>query len=619
MSPPDELSRALASTPPFDAAAPELRDALLASARLISYSADTAVLVEDGQPANGMWLVLEGSVELLHEGQQVLVLEPGECFGHPSLLTGLAPAYTVRTRGPVRCAWLAPAAATAALGTPSGAAYVASTLRSRLVRQGYTAQVARDVGTAPVSAIMAPPVFIPSDTPVRDALAQLNRPGVSALLLGTDTATTGILTDALVRRAAAAGPLELDAPADTLADGPLITIPVSQLAVEAAVDMLAASVDAVAVADQHRTVGVLSATELVGLDAQSPIALRHMILGAADEDGLVRTAEHLPRLFVLLQRAGVPPRDLGRVLSLQHDALVTRLTDLAVSRHGAPAAALGTGVAWSWLDLGSAARREFTLGSDQDNALAYADPPAGLEQTVDNYFARLGAEVNAGLARCGFGVDDNGVLASRPLWRMSKAAWISTFDGCFANPDESHLIRASVAFDFRSVAGGLALTSELSNRIRAARTQPDFMRLMARNAASSRLALNRRGRLASGRFDEPRGRVNLKRGAIVPLVNLVRFHALAAGVTISPTLDRIEAATSAGELDAPAAAELREAWDVITRLRFAHHAGQIEAGAAPDNLIDPAELAPIARGSLEEALKAVRAGQRQIAVLGGLG
>jgi hypothetical protein len=28
----------------------------------------------------------------------IQVLEPGECFGHPSLLTGLAPAFTVRTR-----------------------------------------------------------------------------------------------------------------------------------------------------------------------------------------------------------------------------------------------------------------------------------------------------------------------------------------------------------------------------------------------------------------------------------------------------------------------------------------------------------------------------------------
>jgi CBS domain-containing protein len=612
------VESALARTPPFDALVAEGRRALVTSARLVTYAAHSAVLIEDGEPARGMWLLLEGSVELLHDGQLVLVLEPGECFGHPSLLTGMAPAYTVRTRGTVRCIWLEPGAARAALGTPAGAAYVAASLRSRLVHQGHTASAAMDVGTTPVSAIMRTAAFIAPDTPLRDALAQLSGAASGVLLLGTDTATRGMLSDADVRRAAADGTLDLDAPAHTIAQPTVVSIPVGQLAVEAAVDMLAADVSAVAVTDGGRVLGLLSAAELVGLDAQSPIALRHMILGAADEDGLVRSAAHLPQLFVLLQRAGVPPRDLARVLSLQHDALVARLIDLSFSRHGAPAVVLGMPIAWCWLDLGSAARREFTLGSDQDNALGYGDPPAGRESAVDEYFARLATEVSAGLVRCGFGADENGVQAARALWRMSKSGWLGTFDACLTDPNESLLIRASVAFDFRGAAGDLSLTSELNGRIGTARSHPDFMRLMARVAARTPVALNRRGRLQTGHFDEPAGGLDLKRGAILPLVNLVRYHALAAGVTISPTLDRIAAAASSGSLDADTAAALREAFELITTLRFSCHANQVQAGLAPDNLITPADLAPIARGDLEEALRTVRNAQRRIDVLGGV-
>ncbi len=36
-----------------------------------------------------------GAMDLVHAGTLVDVLEPGQCFGHPSLLTGLAPAFTV--------------------------------------------------------------------------------------------------------------------------------------------------------------------------------------------------------------------------------------------------------------------------------------------------------------------------------------------------------------------------------------------------------------------------------------------------------------------------------------------------------------------------------------------
>ena len=73
------------------------------------------VLVEDGDPASGLWVILTGSMDLVHEGEVIQVLEPGECFGHPSLLTGMAPAFTVRAREPsrvpaVRARRVAPAA-----------------------------------------------------------------------------------------------------------------------------------------------------------------------------------------------------------------------------------------------------------------------------------------------------------------------------------------------------------------------------------------------------------------------------------------------------------------------------------------------------------------------------
>src|SRR5262249_2479251 len=157
--------------------------------------------------------------------------------------------------------------------------------------------------------------------------------------------------------------------------------------------------------------------------------------------------------------------------------------------------------------------REFTLGSDQDNALAYATPPPGQENGVDEYFEHLGSDVNEGLVRCGIGLDNNGVLAGKRLWRMSDSGWLRTFDESMRQPDESHLIRASVAFDFRPAAGGLNIAPALTKRIRAARAHPGFMRLMARTAGGFPVALGFRGHLATGRDGDPEGRLDLKRGA----------------------------------------------------------------------------------------------------------
>ncbi len=601
----EHLDTFLACHPPFDGLQPEQLREIAAAAQTRTYAPGEAVLVEDGLPTPGLWVILAGSMDLVHEGEVVEVLEPGECFGHPSLLTGLAPAFSVRARELSKCALLGADVAMRVLGTRAGAAYVATTMRKRLTRAGQTVHGLHEVGTTPVSAIMRPPSYCEPDTPVRDAAARLGEAGVAALLVPLRPDVLGIVTDADIR-ALVAGGGGIDEPVHAIARSPVPAVPATQLAIEATVDMLAAGTEHLVVRDGARVCGILSAGDLLGLDALSPIALRHRILGAEDEDALVRAVAQLPRLFDLLVRAGVPPRDLGRVLSLQHDAVVAQLIGFSLAARG-PAP-----LSWAWLDLGSAARREFTLASDQDNALAYADPPLGEEAAIDEYFRQLGADVNGGLERCGIGLDNNGVLARERKWRMSKSDLLRTFHDCLVDPGESQLIRASVAFDFRAAAGGLALTSELTEQIRAGREHAQFMRLMARSATGYPVALNFRGQLATERDGAAAGRLDLKRGAIIPLVNLVRFHALASGVTISPTLDRIEAVAQVGGLERAAADALSEAFEVISRLRFEHHAELIAAESPADNLIDPAALAPIARIELREALQTVKRGQRQL-------
>jgi CBS domain-containing protein len=602
----EQLDTFLARHPPFDALDPGELKAVAADARQLGFEPGETVLVEDGPPAAGLWVLLTGAMELVHEGEPVQVLEPGECFGHPSLLTGMAPTFTVRAREPSTCALISADAGRRVLGTQAGAAYVAASMRKRLTYTGHTVHGLLDAGTTPVAAIMTRPAFCEPDEPLREAARRLGSSGSPALLVRLEGDRLGLLNDAVVRAAVAMDGGSLEAPVGAVARTPVPTVPSSQLAIEAIVDMLAADSEHLAVLDGDRVCGLVSATDLLSLDTRGPIGLRHALLGARDEDALVRAAAGISELFLLLARAGVPPRDLGRVLTLQHDTVVERFAEFSIAAHGpAPAP-------WSWLDLGSAARREFTLASDQDNALAYAAPPPGSEEAVDAYFARLGGDVNEGLVKCGIGIDNNGVLARNRQWRMSKDDWLKTFDDCLRDPDESHLVRATVSFDFRSSAGGLAMAPELTDRMRAARNHPQFMRLLARTASGYPVALGFRGQLATGQHGDPQGRLDLKRGAIIPLVNLVRFHALAHAVTISSTLDRIEAVAGVGGLDRAAADGLRDAFVVMCSVRFEHHAAQVQDGATPDNLLDPDAMSPIARAELREALLVVRRAQKRI-------
>ena len=599
-----EIAAFLLRFSPFAELPPDELSRVAAGASVRRYSEGEDVLVEDGEPANAMYVVLGGSMELVHEGEVIDVLEPGESFGHPSLLTGMAPAFTVRAHEDSTCVLVPREPALGVLAGLSGATFVAATLREWLTRTGHAVHALPPLGTVRVGELVTREVVhCDPNTTIRKAAEVMTDADASAALV-RDGQRLFIVTDAVLRATVVAGQLSAENPVFRAAV-PATEVDPGRLAVDAVVDMLDAGVDHLVVVDPRRNVlGILSAADLLGLESRSPFALRHAVLRARSESDLAVAAERLPGLFLALLDSGLSPVDIGRVLSLQLDTFATRLIDFFVRDEGpAPSS-------WAWLDLGSAARREFTLASDQENALAYDD--ADGDPSVDSYFERMGRFVSGGLERIGVKPDANGVLASSRRWRMSRSEWLRVFEECFTSPDRSHLIRATVAFDFRHVGGGLEIVQPLVGVLREARRYPDFIGRIARTATDFRPPLGFRGSLTAGRLD-------IKRGGTIPTVNLARFFALSNGITISPTLDRLVAAEEVGALDAETATVLREAFAVFARVRLLNHAAQIEAGQAPDNLIDPSQLPPLARTELREAFRAVAQAQKRLSVYVPLG
>ena len=603
----DPIADFLARFPPFDGLEPAELAALTGGIEERTYEAGDVMLLEDGAPTEHLFVVREGSAELMHQGEVVDLIGPGESFGHPSLLSGLAPSFTVRARARTTCLLIPRKETLDVLGRPSGAGYLATMFRNRLVQTGHIVHALPELGTIRVvDLISRPPVYADVNATIRHAAEVMTENRVSAVLV-RDGVNLSILTDAILRERVVAGEVTAENPVSRVT-APAVQVGPERIAVDAVVEMLDAGTDHLVVVDASRTVlGVLSATDLAGLETRSPFALRHAILSAHTEDELVQAARGLPQLFLALLGAGISPLDSCRVLTLQVDSLTSRLIELSIARRGpAPAP-------WAWLALGSAARREFTLGSDVENALAYD----GSGPEIDAYFAELGDDVSRGLERCGFALDANDVVAGNALWRMSADRWVEVFRACLESPDKSHLIRANVAFDFRQVTGGLDVTPPLVAVLREAKDHPDLMRLLGR-AATVKPPLGFRGALVVDSNGDSRG-IDLKKGGAVTIANLARFFALSNGITISNTIDRLVAVEDSGALDGETAAALNEAFQIIMRIRLEHHAVQIEAGAAPDNVVDPAELRPLTRAQLREAFRAVAHAQKLLSVYVPLG
>jgi CBS domain-containing protein len=144
-----------------------------------------------------------------------------------------------------------------------------------------------------------------------------------------------------------------------------------------------------------------------------------------------------------------------------------------------------------------------------------------------------------------------------------------------------------------------------------------MLRLRAVVRRTSRDVPNRRpadptlGRIR-GCDGEHRGTLDIKKRGLLPIVDLARSAALAAGVSAASTAARLDAAEAAETIPRSDVTVLRDAFELITELRMQHQVQQLRHGQPPDNHMDPATLTPLVRTYLREAFRAITRVQRGI-------
>jgi CBS domain-containing protein len=107
-------------------------------------------------------------------------------------------------------------------------------------------------------------------------------------------------------------------------------------------------------------------------------------------------------------------------------------------------------------------------------------------------------------------------------------------------------------------------------------------------------------------------RLDIRRAAVVPIVELARWAGAAARAVDGSTPERLETAAAAGVLTEADARTLSDAFELALGVRIDHHMDQLAAGVAPDDLVDPAELSPLARDQLRDVFRAVAGVQRTL-------
>jgi CBS domain-containing protein len=121
-----------------------------------------------------------------------------------------------------------------------------------------------------------------------------------------------------------------------------------------------------------------------------------------------------------------------------------------------------------------------------------------------------------------------------------------------------------------------------------------------------------RGNIVVEDSGEHRGTFDVKRGGLLPVVDIARLAALKAGATVTTTIERLQAAPELGAIEPAHARTLEEAYDLFSTLRLENQIQQLERGDEPSDYVDPKELSELTRRYLRDAFREVAAVQKSL-------
>jgi PAS domain S-box-containing protein len=477
--------------------------------------------------------------------------------------------------------------------------------RERLISQLQTSFLFL---TEPVRDSMTQPVSCTLDTPIAHAVRLMTRNGVDAVVVTTTGGEiVGMVTDRDIRQRVVSAGLDTQLPVSRIMSAPVVSISDSAPIFEAFLLEREQDVRHLAVVNHSGAlVGMIQSSQTLQPDRYSLVAYTHQLRRAQTIEALADAYARLPLLIGSLVDSGALAQNLCYVTTAVSDTIGKRMIALALEQLG-PAPAR-----FAFVALGSEAREEQTLATDQDNALIYEDLPPASASDVAQYFARFGELVCDGLDQIGYRHCQGGLMAKNPRWNQPLQQWNAYFSEWMAEPDTQALTHFNVFFDHRCLYGDRSLVDEWWHQILAIlAARPAFLTHMALNTLQYKPPIGLFGRIVTGSAGEAPNTFSIKE-AMHPIVDYARLHALKHRLEETNTFRRLDRLFELGILSEESYRAVSQAYSHLMQVRYRHQIERLKAGLAPDNSIDPQSLTQIEMGMLRLTFSQISAIQKKV-------
>ena len=605
---------------PFDRMAPEHLDYLADRLKVRYFPAETPILEPAMGAPNRIYVIKQGAVIVgsPQRGGPELALQEGECFPLGAMVAARPVSGTYRASHDTFCYELDDEGFRS-LVTMSQPFHDFCTRRiAHLLEQALVnlqSDIALNTGQRlPLERtldqiVLREPVSCPGSTSVRTALEVMHREGIGSMLITfKDGTLAGIFTLKDLLSRVALGSARLDGPiAEVMTPDP-VTMPPNAFAYEAALTMSERGIHHLVVMDGTRIAGLISEKDLFALQRTGLRRIGARIGEANTVEAVAMIAADAREMTRDLLVQGVEGAHLVRILASLNDRLTRRVIQIELD-----AARIGPDDL-CWVAMGSEGRNERTLASDQDNGIVFPDG-AGDPDAQRARLLPVAMRINQALAALGFSLCRGNVMAGNPQWCLSESEWRARFARWIAQGDPAAVLGAQIFFDFRALAGSMALAERLREWLaREVAGNSRFLHSLAVNALENRPPLGIVREFATGSDKAHPDAIDLKVNGTTLFVDGARILALANGIGATNTAERLRAAAAKGKIGAEEAEGWITAMNYVQVSRLRHQHAQLARGEPSDNYVNPDRLTPLERRLLKEALRSARGLQQRLQI-----
>ncbi|WP_428241682.1 DUF294 nucleotidyltransferase-like domain-containing protein [Gynuella sp.] len=480
--------------------------------------------------------------------------------------------------------------------------------KTRLRQAVARREDANELMTARIETLISrEPVLLPYTASVREAAQSMTEANVSALLVTDESGNhlRGIVTDRDITGRLVAAGLSFETLVAEVMTAELVWVEHNQLVFEAMLRMLRDNVHHLPVLRKGKPLGVITLPDIIRYESQNSLFVVRSIFSAQTVDDLTALTSDVRACFRRMVAEDANSRMIGSSMAVIGRSFKQRLLELAEETLGPPP------VPYCFLALGSMAREEQLIVTDQDNAIVLHDSFDPVEH--DDYFRELSAFVSDGLAACGYKYCTGNIMATNKKWRQPMKVWEQYLTEWIDQPTPHFLLNSAIFFDLEGVWGKTQWADQLNKLIRRkAAKNTRFLACMARNALLRTPPLGFFKNFVMEADGDHHKSINMKRRGTAPLADLIRVHALSIGSGSHNSFERLQDIIDAKILSPGSGPDLRDALELIAMVRIRHQALDLDAGIEPDNNIEPENLSDFERKNLRDAFLIVANAQKYL-------